>query len=547
MHAADSPGASTLRRVELVVAVLITIAAASLHVVRSRHAGALWRDEVSIVNLAQLPALADVAGNLHHEAFPILFPLTLRAFAFVSGGSDAAWRVLGLLIGLGLLAMLWVAARAFGRGVPLVSLALVGINASTIVWVDWVRGHGLGSVLILITLVLVWKFATAPSVWLAIGAGIAAVAAVQTLYYNAVLLFAVLVAGAVVASCAGSWKRALGILSIGGLAAASLVPYVHTSRRAADSSFIYTVAEFPLSLFWSKLREALAGTAAGVDWVWISLAVVATGVGVWAFASSRRRAESQPSQGALYSSVILLVSVVGYFAFLAALKYQTQPWYYVPLMALAAVAIDALLNFARSVTATAARSIVACALTAWSILPAWAAIHARLTNVDLAAEKIAELASAGDVVVVMPWYLGVPFDRYYRGAARWVSVPPISDRKLQRYDLLKEQMAAVDPLPPVFEAMAQALRDGNRVWLVGQLAFPESDEPPPVLAPAPNTPAGWSEGAYQTSWNARTMHFLQIRVLRAEDVPIANAAVNPHENVRIVVVEGWRGEPGSAP
>jgi hypothetical protein len=547
MERGDSPTergrASMLRRVEFASAILITCAAVWLHVSRAMQAGALWRDEVSIVNLAQLPTLAGVAGNLHHEAFPILFPIVLRGVAFVAGGGDATWRVFGLLVGLSLLAVVWCVGRTFDR-VPLLSLALLGVNASTIVWVDWVRGHGLGTVLILVTLLLVWRFATAPSMWLGVATALAAVCAVQTLYYNAVLLFAIGVAGAATAVRAGAWQRALGILLIGALSAASLTPYLAISRRAAGSSFIYTVAEFPLALFWSKLREALSGTASGFEWGWIVLACLAVGVGVWTQLRGPDRSARGKRDAALYFLVILIVSVPAYFAFLKMLKYQTQPWYYVPLTAVVAVAIDVLLSSSAARAVTISRVAVACALVVWSFPTASKAIQTRQSNVAAAAAKVRELASADDVVVVMPWYLGVPFERYYKASAPWLTVPPISDRKLQRYDLLKEQMAEADPLPPVFDAMARALRAGNRVWLVGQLMFPESDAAPPILAPAPQTAAGWSEGAYQTSWNLRTTHFLQSRVLRAEDVPIASERVNPHEAVRVVVVQGWRG--GSA-
>ena len=101
-----------------------------------------------------------------------------------------------------------------------------------------------------------------------------------------------------------------------------------------------------------------------------------------------------------------------------------------------------------------------------------------------------------------------------------------------------------DALQPVTTAMTETLRGGNRVWLIGELMFPESDQAPAVLPPAPHRTDGWNEGTYQVSWNLRTMHFLQARVAQAEEVPIASPQpVNPHENVRVVVVQGWRGGP----
>ena len=242
-------GSRALDWIELAVAAVITSAAAWLHVVRASKAGALWRDEVGAVNLAQLPSLGDVAANLHHEAFPIFFTIVLRAYSFATGGSDTALRAFGLVIGLSVLAAVWIAGRAMHRAVPLISLALLGTNAAMILWVDWVRGHGLGIVLILTTLALVWKLATDPSLVVAVAAVLAAVCSVQTLYYNAVLLFAIGLAGAIVAARNRNWLRAMGILAIGALAAASLIPYLQTGRRAAETTLMYALSEFPLSLF----------------------------------------------------------------------------------------------------------------------------------------------------------------------------------------------------------------------------------------------------------------------------------------------------------
>ena len=537
-----SGGTRVLRWVEITVAVLITCVAAALHVVRAMKAGALWRDEIGAVNLAQLPSLGAIAANLHHEAFPIFFSIVLRGYSFATGGSDTALRVFGLLIGLSFLAAVWIAGRAMHGGVPLISVALLGTNASMILWVDWVRGHGLGIVLMLATVALVWKLATRPSLLLGALALISALCAVQTLYYNAVLLLAVGLGGAAVALRKRYWKAAAAILSIGALAALSLVPYLQTSRRAAESSLMYALPEFPLSLFWIKLREALASTGAGLESVWVAAVVLAITVAVVVLL--RRASSLAPGvrDRALYCLIILLVSIPGYFGLLRLLRYPTQPWYYIALMAATAVVIDGCLsNVARGEWTRIARIAAAAAITGWTVLPAWSAIQVRQTNMDLVARTIAETAGKDDLVVVLPWYFGVTFERYYRGAAPWTTVPPIAERKLQRYDLLKQQMRAMDPLAPVTDAMTKALLSGNRVWLVGQLFFPDPDQIPPVLAPAPYDPAGWSEGAYQTSWNLRTTHFLQTRAGRAEEVPLnLTQPVNAHENARVVVLQGWR-------
>src|SRR4051794_30165090 len=99
------------------------------------------------------------------------------------------------------------------------------------------------------------------------------------------------------------------------------------------------------------------------------------------------------------------------------------------------------------------RWLVALCLGLWSFVPAWKTMHVRQTNVDLAANRLNQMAEAGDTILVNPWYIGVSFNRYYHGAASWNTVPPISDHLVHRYDLLKEQMEASDPIDPLLKQL----------------------------------------------------------------------------------------------
>ncbi|CAN5178598.1 hypothetical protein BH20VER2_BH20VER2_00420 [soil metagenome] len=526
-----------MKRLELILALLLLVAAAGLHITRATKAGGLWRDEAGAVQLATTPAMADIPRLLEHEAFPILFSLTLRGYAAIAGDGDVALRVLGLLVGLCLLAAVWFVAKTITGGIPLLSLALLGINAAIIQWADWTRGHGLGTLLILLTFAFIWKVATAPS-RLAIGlATLAALASVHTLYYNAVLLFAIGLAGAAVAWRAGGWPRALLVLGICGVAAISLLPYLRTIRSAAEWSHIFTIPEFSLSIFWEKLSVALSA-APPVRWIWIALAIGT----VLAALVLLFKARGREQEVALCGLLTLVIGLPGYYLFLKFLKYPTQPWYYVALLGVMAVAMEAVLSTALAQRwGHAMRMALAAAVALLSFAPTLEAMQLRQTNVDLVAAKLKESVADGDMVVVMPWYLGVTFSRYYHGPAPWTTVPPVEDYRLQRYDLFKAQMATSQPLAPVFEAMEKALRSGAQVWLVGQLVFPDSEEPPPTLAPAPHESVGWSEGAYLSTWLYQTMHFLRRHVLQAEQVAVkVEQPVNPHENVQVIVVRGWR-------
>jgi hypothetical protein len=188
------------------------------------------------------------------------------------------------------------------------------------------------------------------------------------------------------------------------------------------------------------------------------------------------------------------------------------------------------------------RVLLASGIALWSFLPMWNAIHIRQTNVDLIAAKLEKAAESADMIVVVPWYLGVTFERYYKGAAPWTTLPPIEDHRFHRYDLLKRKMSARNPIDPVLKSMTEVLRSGHEVWIVGDLSVPQPGQTPPLLAPAPTEPFGWSEGAYTEAWSLQAGYLLQTRALSAEHVPLPeNQPVNRYENAQLVIVRGWRG------
>src|SRR5688572_5733327 len=138
--------------------------------------------------------------------------------------NDAAFRVLGFCVGMTIVGVLWLHARTFRHSFPLLSLALLAMSPSLIVWGDSMRAYGFGIVLILLTGLLLWRFVERPQGGRYAAAAIAAIASVHTLYYNSVLLLAF--CGGAVAVCAlkRAWKTAALVVLVGALAAVSIVP-----------------------------------------------------------------------------------------------------------------------------------------------------------------------------------------------------------------------------------------------------------------------------------------------------------------------------------
>ena len=516
-----------------------------LHVRLWSQAGPLWRDEINTLVVATQPTLRELWARLDGESFPILPFVLLRAWCGAGlGSSDAGLRAFGLLVGVAILAVLWLNRRLLGPSPPLLSLALFGLSPVVLRWGDSVRGYGLAALTILLTFGLLFR---------ALGrrrpadvglAAVAAVASVQALYQNGVLLLAMGVAGAAVAWRRGRRRAALLSLGIGAVAALSLLPYAGVVARSREHTAV-SVEPITLGSLLSVVSRALGtdpglqGPVRAMPFVWAAVlvaAVVAAALrlragGAWP--ASRRRRDL-----ALYGLVTLSIALPLYFTLLLRVGFRTQPWYYVALMALAVCCAESMLE-APSTGFRLARLCGVGALVGLAAPGVHEYLGSRQTNMDWVVASLGS-PSREDLVVVTPWYYGVSFNRYYHGAAPWATLPPLEDKSLHRPDLVKRQLAAEDPVGPLFERVRATLESGHRVFVVGSLGS-RVMERPPRLPPAPGVPTGWWQGTYGANWSAQLQFDLQSHARSAQALDAAGSqAVIPYEIAAAWVVEGWR-------
>jgi len=215
-----------LRYSNWVIAVLVTLCAAYLHVLFFLNAGGLWRDEVVLVNLSLLRSFSEVWQKQPHDSCPILMHLVVRAWSAATslGSTDAGLRVLGLYVGLFLLLAFWFASWTMRKGPPLLAVTLAGLNVMIVRAGDSLRGYGLGSALAVLTLAIIWRLSCRPSLAVFSCAVAVAVLSVQSLYQNAFLIFAACCGGFVVCAVERRWRDTLPVLAVGVAAAVSLLP-----------------------------------------------------------------------------------------------------------------------------------------------------------------------------------------------------------------------------------------------------------------------------------------------------------------------------------
>jgi hypothetical protein len=599
---APSPGSSRIaifRGPEWLAALVITIGVVWLHFYFLVNAGGFWRDEVNLINLAGRDSLAEMSK----DSFPILMPLLLRVWSAVGfGHSETGLRLLGTFIGLGIPAVLWLAAWKIKRSPPLLGLALLALNSALIQFGDSLRAYGVGSLTIMLAAAGAAWFLQKPTWCRAWIFAAATVLTAQSLFQNAIFIAAI---------CFGAWAvcarrkdlgAALKIFPAALISVASLLPY--WSRVAAmpesakalrigfNPAYVFAnfdnAAGFPweqfarvweflalvvvacglASLFIRKRSEppdesslfgkistmSMAAVATtGFFWFavspstrWWFFPLLAAGI-IWLDNRPKPQAQNQPSTAsprpltqdlALFAGVTLLAAVAGFTLFLRYAALVSEPWYFLPLLALAAICFEFGLPAASRNSRAAIFGFAI--MTAVMALPvARGDLSWRMTNVDLIAKKLSTEVAPEDFVVVNPWYCGITFDRYFKGAARWDTLPPLVDHSTHRFDLVSEQLQKPDALQPVFDQMTAALKSGHRVWIVTKPGFA------PAYHAAAESSSDWSNRPYAQTramgiWSAQCEDFIAThcrkfrQVYRTTDYP-----VNPAENLQLCVAGGW--------
>ena len=552
--------------VEIIAALIGTAFSAMLLVLTAMNAGPLWRDETNTANLAHMPSFGEIWNNMPFESFPPLWPLLLRGFSFISmTGGDAAIRVLGLGVGWFFLASLWLCSRWMSGRAPTLSIALLGTLPAFIFIVGANRAYGLAGCLLVLSFGMIWRMLEFPSKSRVLWTGLTCLLLAQCVYYDSFFLCAMLVGGAMVTIRRRQWRTLWALVGIGFVSGASLVIYLPIIHRGSAFLPLIRSPFFDSSAVWYGLCDALAARSSGDPggaggpqiWVWMELVLVGL---VVAGVMQRVRVREAQNPGAavasrlgarsdlaLFCMASMILGIAGYFVFLLRLQFFLQTWYYVEILIFCAIALDGILGASWP------------SLRPWGLLrigfmvmmmglgakPAWAEAHTRRSNVDLAAAFLGRTVSAGDLIVVQEAWVGITFNRYYHGPARWMTIPPIDSHQVHRNDLVMEKMNHPDTMVPVLREITGTLRGGHSVWLVESIPIsrpavvPSKPTPPPPLPQKSST--RWWLGYYLYWWNQQAATLLFAQALQEQDQKIpAPGPVNSLEDVSVVKFSGYR-------
>ncbi|PYK84348.1 MAG: hypothetical protein DME41_03180 [Verrucomicrobia bacterium] len=528
-----------IRYAERIVAILLSATVLFLLIVRSTHAGGLWRDECDSLQLARLPTFADVLLNLKFTSFPILFPTTIRIFTNLFGASDASLRCFGFFVGAALLAVAWFNARSSHGGVPLILPALAGLNITFLTAGTWIRGYGLGSVLLTLAFGLTAIFVARPTIIRLVAMFVCYIVSMQCLYFDAALIPALLLAAFAVCILRRQFKWALALSVVAAICALSYVPKFLTYFEIRDWAVALQRPTSSIEL-WREFKLACGEPAPIPLFMWLAILSLSILGAAWK-CGTRWRSESAPKLDLLlFGAFTIVLAVPMHFVFLWRLHNIPDPRYYVALLCLVAAAAELIIGFLCQFSwARIARLMVVLVLV--GVLPvfAWPKITERETNLDLLAKGLQQYARADDLIIVNRWFLAPGFSWYYHGPARWMTLPELSEKRIHRYDLLRAKMESWDAISDIRSAISQTLQSGNRVWLVGgaQLA---KENTPLVLAPAPDPQFGWDSGIYDFAWATQLGAFLQQHVMEGEIVLSPEKGISSNEDVPLLIARGWR-------
>jgi hypothetical protein len=452
----------SLRRDGVLIGAAFTAEALFLHWLYWRNAGPLWRDEVgsAVVSLTPWPHLLD---RMQFDSFPAFWLLLLRGWMFLFGDGVTSLRTMGVLTGLLLVAAIWFALRTFGVQAPMLAFALAAATATVVRFGDSLRAYGFGAVIGLVSMALLYRTCVAPTRTNFILAALVSLLAVQTTFHNAPLLLACCIAAAVVHR---DLRRAAMILGIGAISAASLLIYLPMMRKVKAWS---DLVRYDVDVGWilSRFREAATINGGFGVSVWIFALVAALALAATALWLTRARGGAL-----LFCTITLVVYTVAQTAFLAALGFLMQPWYFLLWMVVAAVLIDAIVVL----TVERQQLVIRGAAAFFIILIAFdetkTFIAQRTTNVDLIVATLQHNAAPGDYIIVYPWHLGASFNRYYHGSIPWQTYPPLPDHSVQRYDEAHAAMTDTRERAVIDRAVG-TLRNGGHVWYVGRPLYIE--------------------------------------------------------------------------
>lgn len=528
---------------ELLLALVLTMAAISLHWRNFSSAGGFWRDEANSITLSLLPDLEKLWIALQHDSFPALHYLVIRAWALLAGSGDTQLRFLGLFAGILLVVALWLKSSWMEHRAPVISLLLIGLNPLMIRHLDAIRPNGMAAIATTLAFTMVWRaIKRTDAISITLAAATILLSA-QMLFQDAIFILAIGIAAIITGFYLDGLRKA-ALLAIPFIVAPlSLIPYTAHLRDSAGWIPVAMPLPEDKSLL-PGLIKLVSAPLPWMKWIWILMGVTVLACAIKGFA--KRKVSSAIDEGSfelqLYCGVTLLSGAIFFMFFLdRGAGISPQPWHYAPFLVLMVVAAEALIfTCLKSSGCRLLLLLVVMLCGAAAVYPSEKQLRARMTSMDIVAAAVSREAGPEDLVVLVPWHNGVSFSRYYHGRAPWMSFPALKENSLHRYDLLKQRMMRPEDVAGDLETVLETLQRGGKVWVVGSAFAMEPGTVIEPLPPAPLSVSGWSSVPYLSNWNKQLLASLATHSVTADQLSLAVPWTFSQESPLIRVFNGYR-------
>jgi hypothetical protein len=508
------------------------------------HASPLWRDEVNSVYVATTPSLKEFLNSLVLDPFPILFVTVLRIWVGLGfGSSDFGLRVLGFLIGTSLLGAIWVSCRMIDKEwcAPLWPLALFAFSPSTLIEGDSLRAYGLGLIGIVMSFGLVWRLTFRRwRLGTAIAAVIAGLLAVQSLYLNSLILFAICFAGILVSLRRKQWWPAVAILSVGLIAALSLLPYARIMLSAYEHLALQSEPKTISGEMPSLISSHLFSRPSVM---FVCVLLFSCGLITVSVPRLRQSLFASIKVGGdplLFALIVVLVGAIMTFGLLLGPGLHSSR-YRRPFMAATSLSIHVAYTTRRKSIGLTIANLIGSGLTVAAFVPSsYYLPELRRTNCDLAAGVVAKSAGQDDLVIVTRFTHAPTFQRYYHGMAAWTSVPAVGDHLQHRGYLARAEMMNPDAIQNTLLRIESELKARHKVFLVGRFPLSAMHQFPPAGI-APQNRNLWRPDDYLNLWHSQIVNLLSQHAVRAAKIALNETQqVDAREKEEVFVFSGWK-------
>ena len=415
----------------LLAAIVVLGAGLRFHAIGAKS---VWLDETAALELAGRPLLDLVRECARRDTHPPLYYTLLHGWLSGSDGLARA-RALSAVVGTATIVALYaLARRLLARGPSLVAALLLAVSAYQVYFAQEARHYALTVLLV----VLSWYFLVAllaaerPRWPLWLGLALTNAAGMYTFYYHAFSIAAQLVV--LVVQWRDGGRKLVVRWCVWHLLPAGLfalyLPVVHGHllklRRLAPSARPGSVGLDELAATGARFAAGFLAELSGARGLAVraALALLAlAAVGVAAAGARRSRRAVVVALGWLFVPLAITV----FFPFKGHIYEPKHLVFAAPVLALLpAIGLGALPRRAKPV----AGALVALLVGANALsLARWYDRRVEKENWRDAVSRIAEHARDGDVLVLSPPYVVLPFQYYYRPARLGRACPKLEYRE----------------------------------------------------------------------------------------------------------------------